>query len=196
MCLSRLLHAVSAATLLLSATLACGRGEITLPETASTQELTVDASTGWVYVDLASGTTRAQTDAATSSTWDIGFSATSVVLNGGTNGPAGMVGYCLCQNASATNDQTLAMTPSTQAEAFARVNSASVPPASATWAFDVFATNKWYKYNLTGDNRIAPTFNVYLVRRGTTVYKLQLINYYGPAGETRRITFRYDRVTS
>lgn len=184
-----------AVTLLITFVVACGRGEITLPETSTASQLTVDASATWAYVDLATGATTVQTDAATSPSWDIGFNATSIVLNGGTNGPAGILGNCLCQNASATNDQILTMTPANQADAFASVSSTSIPTASANWSNDVFATNKWYKYNLAGDNRISPTFNVYLIRRGATVYKLQLINYYGPAGETRRITFRYDRVT-
>jgi hypothetical protein len=88
------------------------------------------------------------------------------------------------------------MTPENQADAFTSVTAAAIPPAPASWSSDVFATNRWYRYDLAGDHRISPTFDVYLVRRGAIVYKIQLINYYGPAGETRRITFRYAKLAT
>ena len=52
----------------------------------------------------------------------------------------------------------------------------------------VFAGSPWYRYNIdaSAPNHIHPTFNVYLVKRGADVYKVQLIGYYGPAGESRR----------
>jgi hypothetical protein len=59
----------------------------------------------------------------------------------------------------------------------------------------VFNSHPWYRYNLTGENIIHPTFDVYLVKRGDDVYKVQLINYYGAAGEPRHVTFRYARLT-
>ena len=40
---------------------------------------------------------------ATSTDWDLAFFATSVMLNGGEAGPAGVVGHCLCRNANATD---------------------------------------------------------------------------------------------
>jgi hypothetical protein len=59
----------------------------------------------------------------------------------------------------------------------------------------VFAQQPWYRYNITGtDNQIWPTFNVYLIKRGNEVYKVQLIGYYGPAGEPRILTMRYARL--
>lgn len=172
----------------------CNRGEITMPVTASTEQITVDASTAWAYVDLSSGASVAQTDAQLSSTWDIGFNATNVALNGGPSGPAGVTGYCVCQNAGATNDAILAMTPESEAADFTSVTGADIPVSASSWSSDVFATSKWYEYDLLGDHRISPTFDVYLVKRGATVYKLQIINYYGPAGESRRISFRYARL--
>lgn len=184
----RLLFAIAGVLL---ATAACGRGEITLVETPAAGQLTVDASTAWAYVDLAAGAVVPQTDAKTSSTWDIGFNATSVAVNGGTNGPAGVTAYCICQNAAASADRILAMTPTGEASDFTEVSAATIPTATAAWSADAFTTNRWYRYNLAGDNKISPTFDVYLVKRGARVYKLQIVNYYGPAGETRRITFRY-----
>ena len=184
------LRSLAAAVLLAGAT-ACGRDEITLVETPVSGQLTVDASAGWAYVDLATGTVVTPADAKTSPAWDIGFNATNVVLNGGTNGPGGVTAFCVCQNATASNDQVLAMTPTTQASRFTDVTAAAIPSAATAWSADAFTTNRWYRYNLAGDHRVSPTFDVYLVRRGSTIYKIQVTDYYGPAGETRRISFRY-----
>jgi hypothetical protein len=86
-------------------------------------------------------------------------------------------------------------TPS--AEPFATVTTAAVDArAYQVDAFaGVFGVNPWYRYNLTGENIIHPTFDVYLLKRGPDVYKLQLIDYYSPAGEPRNITFRYAKLT-
>lgn len=173
---------------------ACARGEITLPAQSPAALLTVDASTAFTYVDLAAGAVVPQASPSTATTWDIGFNGTSVVLNGGSNGPGGVTAICLCQNAGATSDRILAFTAEGQASPFESVSAADIPP-NASWSADVFATSRWYRYNLAGDNRISPTFDVYLIRRGASVYKIQLIDYYGPAGESRRISFRYAKVS-
>jgi hypothetical protein len=56
----------------------------------------------------------------------------------------------------------------------------------------VFDEHRWYRYNLTGtDHQIWPTYDVYLIRRGTEVYKVQLVSYYDATGDSRHITFRY-----
>jgi hypothetical protein len=85
----------------------------------------------------------------------------------------------------------------TTADDFAAVTTAAVD--SRAFQQDgfagVFASHPWYRYNLTGENIIHPTFDVFLVRRGDAVYKVQLTDYYGPAGEPRRITVRYARLT-
>ena len=77
-----------------------------------------------------------------------------------------------------------------------------VPPVARVWLRSdladryagVFVTRPWYSYNVLGDHRVSPNFNVYLVKRGEAVYKVQLVDYYGPAGETRRITVRYEQI--
>ena len=59
----------------------------------------------------------------------------------------------------------------------------------------VFDAHAWYRYNITGqDHQIWPTYDVYVVRRGAEVYKLQLISYYSPAGIDRNVTFRYAKL--
>ena len=304
--------------------------------------LTVDAADGWAFVDLDEGTTVSPTPSAgESDAWDIAFSVTNVMLNGGEAGPAGVVGHCICQNADATNEQVLAMTAASELADFESVTAVpagaewveeALTPAFAGWytgsgtsavadpskvflvrladgtsyaklhvveiedpsaatpgavtleyaiqetgesafgptlthivapnetgtiwidldpedgvpigegwdfrieqwdvrlngglsgsgeagvltsttAFDeittayvpnvayktdayagVFGAKRWYRYNLQGDHRVSPTFDVYLLKRGESVYKIQLLNYYGDTGDPRQITFRYERI--
>jgi hypothetical protein len=310
--------------------------------------LTVDATAGWAFVAL--GESAAQvtvTDATTSTGWDIAFNATRVMLNGGAAGPGGVVGYCVCQNAAATEGQIEAMTPAAERGGFEAVMLAAVPAGGDAWESDaldaaitgwyaynvtthevsavpsevwkvrgagpapeyaklhitdiagatqsaarvtieyavqpsageplgatqsavldghtgpvrfdfatsavvetdswdimldgydiringgvsgtggagavaadesfaamtdasdapaqiyrgdafggVFAMHPWYRYNLDGNHTIFPTFDVFLVKRGTAVYKIQIIGYYNTAGDARHITFRYARLDS
>lgn len=51
-----------------------------------------------------------------------------------------------------------------------------------------------FLYNLAGDNRLSPTYNTYLVKVGSTVYKLQLIGYYSATGASAHPTIRYARI--
>jgi hypothetical protein len=138
---------------------------------SAVRTLAVDVpATGGARVDLLGG---AATTSATA--WDLQLDGWTMRVNGGASG-AGKG----------------AATPATQA--FADVGNAFAGAANAyrtdTYA-GVFGQQPWYKYNLRADHRITPTFDVYLVRRGSAVYKLQVVGYYGPAGETRRITVRY-----
>nr|MCU0616345.1 hypothetical protein [Gemmatimonadaceae bacterium] len=58
-----------------------------------------------------------------------------------------------------------------------------------------FGARPWYRYNVTGtDLQIWPTFNVYLVKRGAQVWKVQLVGYYDTQGQSRRITVRSARL--
>ncbi|HYV98496.1 MAG TPA: HmuY family protein [Gemmatimonadaceae bacterium] len=51
-----------------------------------------------------------------------------------------------------------------------------------------------FRYNLTNTNKLHPAFNTYLVKDGTTVYKLQVINYYNESGSSGYPTIRYARI--
>ena len=140
----------------------------------ATRALVVDVpATGDVRVDLAAGaTTTSATD------WDVQLEGWTMRVNGGVSGAGKAAAAAL-------------------AEPFASVTNAYVGASNAYKAdayAGVFAQKPWYRYNLTGEHKVHPTFDVYLVRRGSAVYKLQLTNYYGPAGETRRITVRYERI--
>lgn len=48
-----------------------------------------------------------------------------------------------------------------------------------------------FLYNLAGDNRLSPTFTTYLVKVGSRVYKMQLINYYSAGGASGHPTIRF-----
>lgn len=327
---------------LLLATFACSDDEINAPPQQPEGEIEVDASADWAYASLEEEGVVTVADPTTSTVWDIGFNATRVMLNGGAAGPGDVVGYCICQNASATDQEVIAMTAESEEADFEAVTAADIPsessfladelqtaisgwysgegasavaesdaawlvrlsdgtsyaklrvvelagptaehagsvtieyavqptaesaldpvqtitldasaltrvdlntgsttPSDADWdlsleGFDlrlnggvsgsgqaaatpspepfdlitsaatdprayfsdgfagVFAAQPWYRYNLTGENIIHPVFNVYLVKRGDDVYKIQLIDYYSTAGEPRHISFRYARLT-
>ncbi len=333
-----------AAALVLSVA-ACGRDEATAPETPAAGTVTVDASRGWAFLSLQTGEIVTPADPLRSTGWDIAFNGTSVRLNGGEGGAAGVTGFCLCQN-SATNPapaQIKALTAASELPDFEVVGASSIPaagaftgdhlePAIADWhtgsgaaatpsgdawlvrlrdsvayaklriagiqgptaatpgrvtlefatqasttaplgatrtlavdvpasgavrvdlvdgatttsptawdlefegwtlrvnggasgrgkvavyeidtPFDqvtdayagdpraysrtdayagIFAAEPWYYYDFT-DHTIWPVYDVYLVRRGDRVYKLQLTDYYGPAGEMRHVSLRYEQI--
>ena len=324
---------------------ACGRDEVTAPAELAEGAVVVDA-TAWAYLSLAEGRVVTPADPLTSGAWDMAFSATSVMLNGGQAGPGDVVGFCVCQNAATTpgTPELLAMTAESELPDFAAVSASAIPSAATAWTtealgpaitewhtgtgtaataaaartwqlrlrdettlavlrvaaiqsptaaspgrvtleyalqqtaasalgtprtlvvdvpasgsarvdliggatttsptgwdlrFDgwtirlnggasgpgraaaalaatpfeatttavtatqayktdvyagVFSQRPWYRYNLLGDHRVTPTFDVYLVKRGSAVYKVQLTGYYGPAGEPRRIGVRYEQI--
>lgn len=51
-----------------------------------------------------------------------------------------------------------------------------------------------FLYDLAGDQRLTPTFNIYLIRAGSAVYKIQLTSYYSDTGASGYPTIRYARV--
>ena len=143
----------------------------------ATTTRTFDLAAGPVYLNLASGQVSA------TSAWDLKLSGFEIRLNGGVSGTGGV---------SAVIDETTA---------FSQITSqyASFAPAVAYRSDSfggVFVTSPWYRYNITGtDNQIWPNFNVYLIKDGETVYKVQIISYYGPTGTARQITLRTSRVS-
>lgn len=327
---------------------ACSDSGPTGPEEGGPGTLTVDASTDWAFVafedDEASTVSVGERDA--SEAWDLAFYATSVMLNGGAAGPADVVGYCLCQNAGASDADVIAMTAASELSDFESVTAAQIPTDEDAWESDalspaiddwytydgvthvtsaapehvwkvrtasgeayaklhvtgianvtreaagevtleyalqpsagaafgavqtatadvsagpvyfdletgsevgeagewdlllegwnirvnggvsgsgsagasladesfdaitdasdlsashyqgdafggVFDAAPWYRYDLEDNHQIWPTFDVYLIRRGEAVYKVQITGYYGATGDSRQVTFRYDRL--
>jgi len=137
---------------------------------------TINLASGPVFLDLSSG------PVTQSAFWDVRLSGFEIRINGGVSGTGG-VGAVLDES-----------TP------FAQITSAyaaSAPPvAYRSDSFGgVFVTSPWYRYNITGtDNQIWPNFNVYLVKRGDAVFKLQVTSYYGATGTSRQITVRSVRL--
>lgn len=156
-------------------------GEVTLEfatQTAgeaygATRTLTVDVSSGPVYVDLLDGAVSDEDD------WDLLLEGFDIRLNGGVSG-AGQARAVLAGDDFAT-----------------------VPGGadiSGGWASDafggVFDETPWYRYNLQGNHQIWPTYDVYLIRSGSDVFKVQIVSYYNATdGAARHITFRYAPLT-
>jgi hypothetical protein len=139
------------------------------------QTATVDVSAGArVYFSLTRG------EVSDASEWDLLFEGWTIRLNGGVSG-GGAAGAVVVDEpfdgiADASDMGTLY-----QSDRFG----------------GAFASHPWYRYNITGqDHQIWPTYDVYLVKRGSAVYKVQLISYYEPTtGASRHVTMRYARLT-
>jgi hypothetical protein len=92
--------------------------------------------------------------------------------------------------------------PLDSSEPFATVTTAADAPAygaiisalSGPIANSVFAADHPpFLYNLdpqNAPNRLSPTFNVYLVRSGSSVYKVQFLGYYSATGTPGHVTMR------
>jgi hypothetical protein len=134
---------------------------------------TVNVGSGRTYFDLTSG---AITDAAN---WDIAFDGYAIRVNGGVSG----------------NGTIRALTMTTPPFGAVTATLAASVPANVYTADSysgTFGLKPWYRYNITGtDNQIWPTYDVYLVRRGSDVFKVQLVGYYDTGGRSRQITVRY-----
>ena len=134
--------------------------------------LEVDLTTpGAKYVDLVAGALT------TTSDWDLRLDGFTIRVNGGISGAgkgAAAVG---------ATEFRLATTAVTQANAY----------RSDVYA-GIFDTARYYRYNIAGDHRVSPSFDVYLLRRGTSTYKLQVIGYYGSTGTARQISIRWQRL--
>ena len=129
-----------------------------------------------VYFDLTSGAV------STVSAWDIQFHSFDIRLNSGVSGSGTVRGLSAGNTPFGSIDAT-----------FASSAPANVFRSDAFGG--AFASKRWYRYNITGeDNQIWPTFNVYLIAVGSSVYKVQLISYYATNGDSRQITLRYSRL--
>ena len=51
-----------------------------------------------------------------------------------------------------------------------------------------------FRYNLTGTDRLHPSFNTYFIKSGVKIYKLQVTDYYGNTGASGFPTIRYARI--
>lgn len=145
------------------------------------QQITVTAPTAPVHLSLSTGATITPSGC----NWDLQFNPASSALTLLTN--------------TACNVGT---SPGPTSPAFAAATSASDAPQyipalsvlSGPIPNSVSDARAPFRYNLAGNQRLHPAFNTYLVKQGTTVYKLQLINYYNETGASGYVTVRYARI--
>jgi hypothetical protein len=136
----------------------------------ATRSLTVSVGAAPVYVDLVDGVVSDGAD------WDLRLEGYDIRLNGGVSGSG--------NGAAALSDTSFEEVPDAGA-----IDSR----AFASDQFGgVFEAKPWYRYNLEGNHQIWPTYNVYLIRTGGEVYKIQVTSYYRASdGEDRHVSFRY-----
>lgn len=139
-----------------------------------TRTITLDAG---VAAESAADLNSATPFSTLPATWDVRLVGWDILVNGGVSGPG-------------------TASVATGSDSFESTTTAAV--AAQAYRPDVYAgvfgASRWYRYNLANDNRISPTFDVYLIRRGTAVYALQITNYYSAAAQPRHITFRYRQI--
>ena len=86
------------------------------------------------------------------------------------------------------------MTSASDAPTYGRFFSALSSPIPHGFAVSV-TPPFLYGIDPVNQNRLTPTFNVYLVRSGTSTYKVQFLSFYDPtSGESGHVTFRYARI--
>jgi HmuY protein len=144
----------------------------------SIEQLTVDVSQGPAWVDFNTGASVASTGCA----WDV------------TIGPS----FLLDVNSACS----VGTFPLDVTEDFTALTTADDAPDYGPFVSGIagavpsdFESNlSPFRYNLQGDNRLSPTFNVYLVQVGARVFKLQLIDYYSATGQSGFPTVRYAEI--
>ena len=140
----------------------------------ATKTIVVDLTTaGAKSVDLNTGVLTTGAD------WDLRLEGFIIKVNGGVSGP-GSAAAAVATQPFATTTTAVTAVQSYRTDVYT----------------GVFGATPYYRYNISGDNRISPTFNVYLIKRGSAVYALQVLGYYGATGTSRQITFRYKQIAS
>ena len=144
------------------------------------KQLLVDLSSGArVYVNLTAGTTSS----TSSSPWDVALQGYTVYVNGAAGGGA------------------VAAVPSSFYTSYAGITSLPVGaqgiPSSAftiDGAGGAFLAAAPYRYDPVL-HQVFPTYDVYLVKRGTAVYKVQVTSYYSVSGTYGVLTLRYAKLS-
>lgn len=138
----------------------------------------VDFADGVGYIDLSSATTTAGDGCG----WDLSIAPTFAIE---LNAACGAGTFPL----DATDDFT-ALSVASDAPAYgpflATISGAI--PATTTDASGLF----WY--NIEGNSRMWPTFNVFLIEVDGAVYKVQVTDYYNATGASGHPTIRFQRL--
>jgi hypothetical protein len=144
------------------------------------QTTVVDLTSGSrVYVNLTTGATST----TATGTWDVALEGYTITVNGGASGSG--------------NVSALELAPSTSFATYAAITSvpASIPASaySTDGTGGAFLANPPYRYDGT-THQLWPTYDVYLVKRGTAVYKVQVVTYYSTSGTAGTVTLRYAKL--
>lgn len=142
------------------------------------ESVSVDLADGTGHIDLSTGTVVDPSGC----NWDISFSPQFTVV---------------------FNDSCAAGSfPLDAAEDFSVITAADDAPAYGGFlsvisgaipsTVDDARGTLWY--NIEGNNRLWPTFNVFLVRIGTSVYKVQLVDYYDATGASGHPRVRFEQL--
>jgi hypothetical protein len=144
------------------------------------QSLVVDLSSGAkVYVNLTTGATSTTAPAA----WDIALQGYSITLNTAGN----VAAVPLVPSSFYTSYELITQIP---------VGAQGIPSNafSTDGTGGAFVTSEPYRYDPTS-HQIYPTYDVYLVKRGADVYKVQVVSYYSTGGTFGVLTVRYAKLT-
>ena len=140
-------------------------GALALDGEIRTASIVVGQGTG--YFDFSTGEQVTPADPSTSLDWDIAFSQFALFLNGGVSGSG---------SATAFYAYTELDDP-TAIEAFL------AQPEFAQTFTDTYgsAMSEWYIYN-GATHELSPKDEIYLIKVGDIVYKVELESYYGDVG--------------
>ncbi len=147
------------------------------------RSLVVDLSSGAkVYVNLTAGTSSP----SSATPWDIALQGYSIYVNGGASGSGGAAAVPLVPSAFYNSYGVITAIP---------IGAQGIPPVAfaVDGAGGAFLSDEPYRYDPTA-HQIWPTLDVYLVKRGTAVYKVQIIGYYGTNGAFGILTVRYEKL--
>lgn len=115
------------------------------------------------YINLSTGTVT--TGGTIPESWDIVFTGYTLKLN-----PSG--------SAVSIADPDLTF------EGITTISGLGFPSSAykADGTGGTFSSHPWYRYNINpaSPHRITPTYNIYLVKKGNDIYKVQIASYYHP----------------
>lgn len=134
---------------------------------------TVTVADDQVYVSLTNG-------GGSAASWDLLLDGWTVRVNGGVSGSGGVRALRLDVPFATVDMATAGAIP------------ASVYAGDSYGG--IFVDYPWQVYSGPPLHQVFPTFDVYYVKRGDDVYKVQLTSYYNAGGEARYVTVLSERL--
>ena len=172
---------------------ACGSDDPTGPSTSNAAERIVNANTRTFLRLTETGSEVVQVaDPAASTQWDLALERTAVTLNGGSAGPGGVAGTCLCRNQSLTFAQLLELgrAPAAERQRFDRITADSIPTDESRFVTDRFASaaGRFWR-GAIGAAAVAESDSAWMLRWGTVpgpfrFGKLRVVSLVNPTALT------------